>query len=285
MSISSVPTLDVSLNIEVNTEESCARMVQTVLEILLFQRNQIPFCYDVLKTLVRRISSTTNKNDQLSEWSTYQFSKQLATVQKAAEAIEILFQQLTLAVQKSKPDSQFMILFGPTIYTAKEAFVINIPEINTNHYPQYHRHSMETMLKQLAMKVTVAEELHDKPKVTSPTNTFLLLNLSPIFTELSEEDVENWQMIDDYSLPNSCQKYIINLFNQSTNSKQLHCCKEMEVFNDQVKDLGIAKQRSQVFNQETLGSTSGKTWFQIGNGLKGLKNNLIKGKSIWHPVR
>ncbi|XP_053687774.1 uncharacterized protein LOC128737208 isoform X2 [Sabethes cyaneus] len=216
MKYDSVPILEIALNIQVNTDETCSRMVQTVLEVLLFQRSQIPFCYNVFKSIVRKISGHTRESDQLTEWSNYRLTKQRATVQEAAETIELLFKQLSEAVQKSKAGLQFMILFGSTVFTAKEAFLINVPEVNKHHYPQYHRHSMETILKQVAMKITVAEELHDKPKVTGPTNTFLLMGLnSDSSAQLLSEEHENWQLINEYKLPVNCKQYVINLSNQT----------------------------------------------------------------------
>lgn len=270
-----IPTLNIALKIEVNTEETCSRMVQAVIEILLFQRSQIPFCYDVFKSIVRKISGHTRESAKLSEWKNYQLSKKQTIAQKTTENIEILFKQLSVAVQKGIPDAQFMILFGSTVYTAKEAFVLNVPKINRNHYPQYHRHSIETILKQLTMRITVAEELHDDPKVTGPTNTFLLIGHDSDYSEelLMGED-DTWQLMDEYRLPLNCKKYVINLDIESANTTNLHCCKEMQIFND-VEDLTIEQMGTSLHEKnKTVGYQSGelgKVWFQIGNSLKGLK--------------
>ncbi|XP_058833331.1 uncharacterized protein LOC131691147 [Topomyia yanbarensis] len=287
-----VPTVDITLNLDVNTYETCSRMVQTVIEVLLFQRNQIPFCFQVFRMIVKKISNGSEDNGEPSEWNNYQLNKQRETASKSLETVNQLFEELSTAIQQSRQKFQFLVLFGSTVYTAKEAFVINVPGINRNHYPQYHRNALEGSLNQLKMKLTLADNIHCKPKVTRPTNMFLLISAK---TSESTQDtmkdnelnLDNGQLIEGYTLPSKCHKYVINLAN--ANGTQLHCCKEMEVFRDLTLNLEIDDACVESLREARISESSEKSenytramWYQIGNGFKGYKNVSVKGKSVWN---
>lgn len=46
---------------------------------------------------------------------------------------------------------QAAIVFGATIFTAKEAFVINLPSIAKHHLPENHLDSLQTITRKVIM--------------------------------------------------------------------------------------------------------------------------------------
>ncbi|XP_058464801.1 uncharacterized protein LOC131438661 [Malaya genurostris] len=264
-----ITTLDINLNIDVNTVETCSRMVQTVIKVLLFQRCQIPFCFEVFQSIVKKIpSSPVESPDENPAYNNFQIRRQCNAASKLLESISHLFEELSVAIKESQQTLQFMVLFGTTVYTAKEAFLINVPKINRNH----HRNSSEAALKQLAMKLTLADEIQLKPKVKGTTNTFLLIgmNSSESFknsTLRADLDSDTWHLLEEYEVPQKCPTLVINLTRQMDS---------MEIYCDMTSKLNIGNS-----SKEVVPVCDKVMWYKIGNGLKGFKDVLIKGKSVW----
>ncbi|XP_055627859.1 uncharacterized protein LOC129769537 [Toxorhynchites rutilus septentrionalis] len=287
MRSATVNKLDVKLNLDVNTEESCSRILQTAIGIILFQRDQIPLCYDLLKKAVEILiqKETTENEQQRSGLDCYQLKKQRKIAIGMWDRLQYLFGEISNATKKCTGNMRISLLFGSTIYTAKEAFQIDVPTVNRNHYSAHHRNALEPILKHLALEMMLTDEFQPSGKISGPTNIFILLGVTPGSDQEnnSTETTTAWQIIENYQLPINCHKYEINVSQRDSNT-HLHCCKEMDVFDDLVQALQLNQNDTPAVNLNGNGDLTNSTefvWYQIGDPLKGYKEVLIRGKSMW----
>lgn len=279
-----VSAIDVEMKLDVNTEESCSRVLQTIIQVLLFQRSQIPFCYEVFKTIVNKLKAEMVRSDS-SKWGNYQLVKQRDLAIDMLDNVQTLFKNLAEIVRRSEHDIQAMVLFGSTLYTAKEAFIINIPNVDRKHYPQHHRQGLEAAMKLLTRHIILSEDLRPSGRFVGPTNIFVVLKM-PLSHETEQLSTTcEYRLIDGYQLPMNCHKYVINVCIRGACDGKLVCCKQMDVFSDSMQVLKIHD------SGETSGNTQESTddllkketmWYQIGKGFKGYNDILIRGKSIWN---
>lgn len=278
-----MPTLDIEINLDVNTEESGSRALQTIIQVLLFQRSQIPFCYEIFQTIVNKLKTELAGIDS-SKWKNYQLAKQREVAISLLGDIQALFKEVTEIVKRSDHDIRAMVLFGSTLYTAKEAFIINIPMADKRHYPQHHRQRLEPALKHLTRQLILSEELRPSGRFIGPTNIFMVLGMAATGDPGKLSPQIEYRLLDNYQLPMNCQKYVINVTVQGANEEKLACCRQMDIFSDSLQVLSIddsqeapvdRKQINELVTRETI-------WYQVGKSLKGFNDVLIKGKSIWN---
>lgn len=269
----------IPLPVDVVTGETCSRIVQQVIEVLLYQRNQIPFCYDTFRTIVAKFGK--RETGEEPDWKDYQLVKQRDAAIDALSRIKLLFKELPKVTSQG---SSLMILFGSTVYTAKEAFQVNLPPVNPDHHPDIHRPALETALKQLAMALTLSEDLQTgSERITGPTKMFLLLKRTE--TDLLEP-CSSWQRMEEFRTPASCRCYVISLIQQNGDQQQqqLTCCKEMVIFSEEgngVEQEEVAMDIEEERAEEGVEALE-PVWYQIGEGLKGYKDAEVKGKLIWN---
>ncbi|XP_039428991.1 uncharacterized protein LOC120412552 [Culex pipiens pallens] len=271
-------TMDVPLSVDVVTGETCSRAVQKVIEVLLYQRNQIPFCYDTFRTIVAKfVKKEATQEGEDPDWKDYRLVKQRDAAVDTLDRIRQLFKELPTVTSQG---SSVLLLFGSTVYTAKEAFQVNLPPVNPDHHADLHRPALETALKQLAMALTLSEELQTgSERITGPTRMFLLVNR--VETE-SEVPCPSWQRMEEFRLPASCRRHVINLFQNSRDVRRLTCCKEMPIYEEE-GDVEIGQEAMEVEEEgEEEPEELALAWYQIGEGLKGYKDAEVKGKLIWN---
>lgn len=271
-------TVDIPLPVEVVTGETCSRIVQQVIEVLLYQRNQIPFCYDTFRTIVAKFGK--RETDKEPDWKDYQLVKQRDAAIDALSRIKRLFKELPKVTSQG---SSVMILFGSTVYTAKEAFQVNLPPVNPDHHPEIHRPTLESALKQLAMALTLSEDLQKgSERITGPTKIFLLLKRTE--TD-SLEPCSSWQRMEEFRPPASCRRHVINFIRQTgDHQQQLSCCREMVIFNEEGNGVDRAEVAMDVEEERAEDGVEAlePVWYQVGEGLKGYKDAEVKGKLIWN---
>lgn len=148
------PTKQLNLNIEVDvlTAGSAADVVNSILEFLLFQRNQIPFVYNTYKYYVELwtdevtgnanggIETCTKSGQSISSLHSYQIERQREQALRTKEAISAMRKLIRKSFDKNNVRS-LKFIFGPTTFTAKEAYTIHIPidAISRLHFHSQHR--------------------------------------------------------------------------------------------------------------------------------------------------
>lgn len=149
-----------------------------------------------------------------------------------------------------------MFVFGGTIHTAKESYVIHFPAINPQTFPTFVNET--TAVKRLLLKVIEVDEL--KPcDALQTTNVFILFQKQESLDESSD-----LLALRNFQLPKSCRKFSIE-FRDSL---------DFEVFDENFKELSLDEKQPE--------SESDSVWYQSKTFVKGFKDVLVNNKSIWN---
>lgn len=101
----------------------------------------------------------------------------------------------------------------------------------------------------------------------SPTNTFIDIEME---TDYHYESTKFYQK--EYSdLPKKCTKIFININHNKTGTKTDD---HFNILND-IENMKINE------NSNKISNTSTKLWWEAKDVIKGFKETLIKGQSIW----
>lgn len=118
---------------------------------------------------------------------------------------------------------------------------------------------------------------------------FVLLNpkVKPAKTD------DSFQLTEDFRLPRSCKTVILNLTNIS-NSIKSNCCEHLIVYDDLLTDYDnlkvtddklvpaeAADDNANDVNNDSS-DMSGRDWYNSTIFVRGFKDVLVKGKSIWN---
>lgn len=114
------------------------------------------------------------------------------------------------------------------------------------------------------------------------TNVYVLLKSKSSADFASE----HFDCKDSFYLPGNCRSVILNLVNAtdtSTETKE-NCCNELVVFSE-FDNIAITTRRDVVdgnrSDERTLELCNKDVWYESSIFLKGYKDVLVKGKSIW----
>lgn len=107
---------------------------------------------------------------------------------------------------------------------------------------------------------------------------------------------DSFQLIDDFQLPRSCKTVILNLSNNSDSIKT-NCCEHLVVYDDlladydnlKVTDDKIVSMEGDNKNMDEMSVESDdiheSVWYNSTVFVRGFKDVLVKGKSIWNCWR
>ncbi|XP_011198792.2 uncharacterized protein LOC105222923 [Bactrocera dorsalis] len=295
------PTKQLNLNIEVDvlTAGSAADVVNSILEFLLFQRNQIPFVYNTYKYYVGlwtdevegtangKMETCTQSGQYSSGLHFYQLERQREQALRTKEAISAMRELIRKSFDKNNVRS-LRFLFGPTTFTAKEAYTIHIPIDSISRLHSHHQHRIpHARLNQTLISLLTSEDLYGIfSHNLCPTNLYLELEL------LCEEGIlrdtcSKTELLpkDIYQLPPSCKDIHFHLqhtpFPISNENESLNCCKEIEVF-EGVMSLNIndSENRKSDYGCKKHDQLL-PTWWEADVLVQGFKEKPIKGLSIW----
>lgn len=207
---------------------------------------------------------------------------------------------------------QALVIFGATISTAKEAFVINLPPKSLYHSVQNHSESLQSVTRQVIMLVYKMDstKLHFdhlfeinlfgcyRTIISSteyfdvnctelkPTNMYVMLKSKVHIGE------EYFQQHDSFKLPSTCRTTVLNVENHS-DEMALKCCQNLVVYDDMEEstnsaDFTIEKTEDSNYGEISknghvtqVASSNDLKFYECNIVVKGFKNQLVKGKSIW----
>lgn len=297
------PTKQLNLNIEVDvlTAGSTADVVNSILEFLLFQRNQIPFVYNTYKYYVGLWSDEVegianggieicpNSTQAVNTLHSYQLERQREQALQTKEAISAM-RELIRKSFVSNNVRCLRFLFGPTTFTAKEAYTIHIPtdSISRLHFHNQHR-IPNARLNQTLISLLTSEDLYSIfSHNLCPTNLYLELELL-CEPGIVKDTCSKAQLLpkDTYQLPPSCKEIHFHLqhtpFPNDNDKVALNCCKEIEVF-EGVMCLNINDSDSEKRNSDYTCRRLNQflpTWWEADILVRGFKEKQIKGLNIW----
>lgn len=164
--------IDINLENEVITYKSLARALLSIVEFLSFNRNQIPLVYQTFNHLTSALEKRIPNDDSESDYGVHDLAlerqrnlaistnrkfKEMNDVNPSAISHRIIFTQLLLHFQviiksfKTFEIEQSVILFGATPFTAKEAFIVNLPSIAEAHLPENHLDSLQRITRKIVL--------------------------------------------------------------------------------------------------------------------------------------
>ncbi|XP_054726386.1 uncharacterized protein LOC129236176 isoform X1 [Anastrepha obliqua] len=295
------PTKKLDLNIEVDvlTAGSTADVVNAILEFLLFQRNQIPFVYKTYKYYVglwteetegctgATLKAVTRDKTCTSTLHTYQLDQQRKQATQTKESISAMRELIQKLFDKNIV-RRLRFLFGPTTFTAKEAYTIHIPidSISRLHFHSQHRIPHDRLNQTLISLLTNESLYNIFSHNLYPTNLYLELEILSEPGLLRETNAKAQLMAKDVSqLPPSCKDIHFHLqhspFPLINGGLSLNCCKELEIFDGIISlNLNDAQSKNSNFAREKEIQRS-PSWWEADVLVRGFKEKPIKGLNIW----
>lgn len=299
-----------SISIELDTPlitQGCAsRIVRTIVELLLYNRTQIPFPYTTFRAMVKKLESA-DPTDATHSVAELRIQKQREKAQHVVQCVEMLFdvsikarsrgqtssphsntldlhpffcfQTIEKILSNHPPIGELMIVFGKTIYTAKEAFIITLPAIDRNHIGENHQRSLEKVLRKLGLQLTLCDQLVSGQAVTSDTNIFVMVQSS-----CTIHPTLGVNLLDNFQLPKKCVKYEINfkMTNNGGDETVNGCCKRLEIYSEEesMVQSGTLPTAAQATTTEFQGPLSNE-WFLLDAVISGFSIKTPKENVMW----
>uniref|UniRef100_A0A182PKF0 Uncharacterized protein n=1 Tax=Anopheles epiroticus TaxID=199890 RepID=A0A182PKF0_9DIPT len=219
------------------TQACASKIVCTIVELLLYNRTQIPFPYPTFRAMVKKLETVELAEDIHQSVAEVRIQKQREKAQHMIKNVETLFDTLEKILIDHPAIGELMIVFGKTIYTAKEAFVVIMPTIDKNHFGTNHQRSLEKMLRKIGLQLTLCDQMVTGREATGDTNIFVALKSTS-----SLHPTYGVSCLDDFQLPKKCAKFVIILKTTPNGSKAIghDCCKRLEVFSEEDMDRSPA---------------------------------------------
>jgi len=156
-----------------------------------------------------------------------------------------------------------MILFGNTIQTAKESYMICFPRITESSEPSHS--NLSSTVSSTMLKIVQSDEFLCGKDQLPITNVFVLFkNLCRNSNVTSAELIK----LRSFKLAKSCKQFTI-YFRDPT---------DFEIYED-FKDLSLSDERA---STEKTEDCSKDVWYQSKTFVKGFKDSLVNNKSIWN---
>ncbi|XP_053679027.1 uncharacterized protein LOC128729481 [Anopheles nili] len=258
--------INIRLDAPFITQGCATRILRTIVELLLYHRGQIPFMYTTFRSMVRNLQLTDIDEDP---FTASQLKKQRDQAKNVIHSAELVFDAIENIMQQHAV-RVLMVLFGRTIYTAKEAFTIELPTVDEDHYGQYHQQSLEKIIRKIAMELTLSDEIVSGKGLMGSTNVFVLIQSA--VTPSSGMD-----QLDGFQLPSKCAEFVIRLQMADTSENTaVKCCKLLEVYREQTDSSQEPEVRKDKETEETLNS-----WFLLETVVSGYQAKFVKGNNIW----
>ncbi|KAL5273742.1 hypothetical protein ACFFRR_000466 [Megaselia abdita] len=256
--------IEINFSSQVLTRECVGQMFIAIYELLLFQRNCIPFVYKTFKFCVSRLPEIDDEEQGNIHFETH---RQISVAKKTLEDIKNHF-ELILNTFKTKEVREMRVLFGSTPLTPKEVWVLKCPKISKNHSNENHRSSADSLVKNVLMQIIISTDLCDyfASKPLPQTNVFLEFDM----TTLVDDDFNIFTEKDSEERILQCNNITLDLIREEE-TNQPNCCLDLEI------SEGVGK----IFLEKTEKLESTFSTYEVNDFIKGYKDKLVKGKTIW----
>lgn len=161
---------------------------------------------------------------------------------------------------KNPEIQEVLILFGSTLSTPKESYLIKLPA--TTKFHNHEQSHLDESLRQVLLNL-VQNEMLDNKKVLKTTNMHVLIKHPAVPSETFGDDLTNLKRLGDFKTPVSCHNVIIHLKNSN----------DFQIFDD-FQNLTV--------NVNETKTESESSWYQSQIVVKGFNDILINNKSIWN---
>ena len=122
------------------TPLSCSIVTNEIIKYLLYQKSQIPYPYSWLKNVVnRRRIKLEEDGDEDAFGNNLRVARQFHIVSTAYDTLEEIMKNLQMEFQGEECNvTDILLVFGATLYTPKEIFLIKLPKVIRGHLDQVH---------------------------------------------------------------------------------------------------------------------------------------------------
>ncbi|XP_049295617.1 uncharacterized protein LOC125770256 [Anopheles funestus] len=258
-----------------------SRILRTIFELLLYNRKQIPFPYQTFRMMVKNVNTDDVDASSVAD---VQANKQREKAQHVIHCIEMVLDTID-KILWNHPASELMILFGKTIYTVKEAFVIKLPSVDANHFGENHQRTLERMLQNIGLQLTLCDEFVAVQNVQGDTNIFVMLQITSLEPQVCTKYGMN--LLDDYQLPRKCATYAINLQMAAKADDFGHefpyiCCKQLEIYSEHTEQSSTSTAIHTTQHKSTDPEVAVKSrWFLLDAVVSGYSMKSAKHFKIW----
>ncbi|XP_055384829.1 uncharacterized protein LOC129614309 [Condylostylus longicornis] len=252
------------------TSSTIAQLVIQILKLLLFQRNQIPLVYTTLKLFISRWGNQESYlSEELIEIENFEFHRYRLNILKTFHGIEEYFNIIKQTFHSNKIIKSVRILLGPTAFTPKEVYTINIPTVFYDHYDETHAHVMEFVTRKLLRSILLSEKLGETfVNPLRPTNVYMDFEVESPNGSINEY----LDMKDFCEFTQSCKQIILNIKPESEHFNNFACCRKLKVF-EEINEVDSEKKIVEKYCSLDF------KWYEINQVIKGFKDN--KKFNIW----
>lgn len=129
--------IDVDITNLVLTPLTCAALVSKIIKCLIYEKSQIPYPYEWLKTLINKKRKSENEDDE-GKQKNYQAERHYRTVSHAYDSVELLLKEMKNHFRDGNKIEEILLLFGGSELSPKEVYRIRIPNLAFGHVESYH---------------------------------------------------------------------------------------------------------------------------------------------------
>lgn len=136
------PVMDIEISNVVLTPFTCASLVNEILKGLLHQKNQIPYSYNWLKSIVTK-KREQDSNGEKTGPANFKLVNHYRIVSSAYDTLESLMKAIIKEFSESlETIRKVVIVFGTTPECPKEVFSINTTSVMQGHYERNHKEQL-----------------------------------------------------------------------------------------------------------------------------------------------
>lgn len=129
--------INVDITENIFTPFACASVVNEFIKSLVYQKSQIPYPYNWLKTVVNRKRKSC-EGDERKKPINLNIDRHYRVVSTAYDNLEEIMKNIRKELDSSCEVHEILILFGTTPQCPKEAYTIKVPSIDRSHLEENH---------------------------------------------------------------------------------------------------------------------------------------------------
>ncbi|KAL3286200.1 hypothetical protein HHI36_000711 [Cryptolaemus montrouzieri] len=258
--------IEVVISDYILTPLSCSSLISEIVKCLIYQKCQIPYSYNWLKSAInrrRRQEKEAENEDNLSKRNiNFTVENHFRTASKLYDDVEEAMKELGGELTRSIV-SEVVILFGPTPICPKEVCTIRLPKLAYGHFEESHVKDALKHQHKALRQVFLSNIWMDTVDSAIPcTNTYIFIKKD------DASHTKHFKPCDPLRFQMSVKQYSINLTWEC--SKESLCCKNLTVF--------CEKSQSHIRQNEVELSvlpTDKQMWYQFEYSIKGFKNVYV----------
>ncbi|CAH1994508.1 unnamed protein product [Acanthoscelides obtectus] len=253
----------------------CASLVGEIFKGLLYQKNQIPYPYGWMESMV--IKKRKKPEVDRSKRENMTVSNHYRTVSSAYDTIEEIVKAFKEEfLNNAEHIKEVVIIFGTMPQSPKEMFSISISDLAVGHIERNHIAYMNKYQQKILRNIFLSQDWMDSiDSSVSCTNTFVYLkkNSSGTISSNSDTFIPSRPLTFSQGLKHTK----INI--KSEYNLDSNCCDNLIIYGQSKASQTISSEATEV-DSETLS----ETWYQFKDMVKGFRDcyvNKVSACELW----